>query len=155
MTQTRVIFAASYKSCPACYHRSPNTRPVPPAEPCAGSPAPFGPSRSLTMSASRYRSRRNSGNTLQWRCTDTASATHRQYSVGVQPSRRSEHAGRDIAFARMVWVCRVSSSLPVLSSLPFASPAIGFLRFVYILVSAFAPIAPRSPRWGFVGAYQR
>ena len=54
MTQTRVIFAASYKSCPACYYRSPNTWPVPPAEPCAGLPAPFGPSRSLTMSASRY-----------------------------------------------------------------------------------------------------
>ena len=87
MTQTRVIFAASYKSCPACYHRSPNTQPVPPAEPCAGSPSPFGPSRSLTMSASRYRSRRNSGNTRQWRCTDTVSAADRQYSVGVQPSR--------------------------------------------------------------------
>lgn len=56
MTQTRVIFAASYKSRPACYHRCPHTRPAPPAEPRAGSPAPFGPGQSLTISASRYRS---------------------------------------------------------------------------------------------------
>ena len=53
-----------------------------------------------------------SGNTRQWRCTDTAFAAGRQYSVGVRPSRRSERAGRGIAFARRVWVCRVSSSLP-------------------------------------------
>ena len=42
-----------------------------------------------------------------------------------------------------------------LSGFPFASSAIDFPRFVHILVSASAPIAPRSPAWDSAGAYQR
>lgn len=112
--------------------------------PCLESP------RRKRRSVSRKRLEPGSGNTRQWRCTDTAFAAGLQYSVGVRPSRRSERADRGIAFAR-----RASSSLPVPSPLPFASPARGFRWFAYILVSASAPIAPRFPAWDFVGAYQK
>lgn len=54
MTQNQVIFAASYKNCPACHHCSPSIWPAPPAEPHDKSSVPFDSDWSLTISASRH-----------------------------------------------------------------------------------------------------
>lgn len=88
MTQNRLIFAASYKSCPACYHRCPHTRPAPPAEPRARSSAPFGPSRSLTLSASRHRANASYTDSKEPTAPRSYSELAKALSGIIPPSRR-------------------------------------------------------------------
>lgn len=88
MTQNRLIFAASYKSCPACYHRCPHTRPAPPAEPRARSSAPFGPSRSLTLSASRHRANASHTDSKEPTAPRSYSELAKALSGIIPPSRR-------------------------------------------------------------------
>ena len=84
-------------------------------------------------------------------CADAALAAGQQYSVGVRPSHRSEHAGRGIHCS---WGLGIRLLFLSLCCPAFPSPSPPGRWFAYILVSPSRAASSQFPTWDFVSAYR-